>query len=149
MSDITFSVVPVSHKREQYAGEPGRERQQDDERIDERAELRDQNQIQQQHREQQADAETAERRAHALHHAAQGDVRRPSGAWCRRSIRVDCIRDRAQILAERPHVDIDRAADLIVIDFGGAFDALDAADHVEARRTERSRRRAAEWSAGR
>ncbi len=47
ISDITFSVVPVSSSRQDHARDSGRNRQQDDERIDERSKLRHQDQVDQ------------------------------------------------------------------------------------------------------
>ena len=75
ISDMTFSVVPGEPERQDHAGEAGRNGDQDDERIDEGPELRHQDQIQQHDREAKADCETLERGPHALHHAAQRDVR--------------------------------------------------------------------------
>ena len=47
---------------------------------------------------------------------------------------VDLIGDRAEAFVQRAHINIEHAADLVVIHFGGRFEARDVADHVEARR---------------
>ncbi len=59
ISDMTFSVVPVSQQDEQHSGQPGRHRQQNQQRIHEGLELRDQDQINQQRRQDQPQPETA------------------------------------------------------------------------------------------
>ena len=41
------------------------------------------------------------------------------------------VGDAAQVLAERTHVDIDDAANLVVVHFGGRLDARDGADRVQ------------------
>ena len=46
---------------------------------------------------------------------------------------VDGGGDAAEVLAERADVDVDDAAELVVIDFGGRLDAVDAGDRVETR----------------
>ena len=59
MSDMMFSVLSGQEQNEQHAGQPRRNRHEDDEWIDERGELRHQDQIDQQDRKNQADGRTA------------------------------------------------------------------------------------------
>ena len=73
ISDMTFRVVPVRYSVK-HARQPGRHREQNQQRIDERPELRHQNQVHQHHREDQADAEALKGSVHALDHAAHRDA---------------------------------------------------------------------------
>ena len=75
--------------------------------------------------QQQTEAEAAERRLHALHHAAQVD------ADAFRQLRLRTITLRmpggrpAEILPGRVHVDVDHPLELVVIDLGRRLEARD------------------------
>ncbi len=71
---------------------------------------------------------------------------RPSGTFVCAMIPSIDVGDPAEVFVERAHVDIDGAAQLVVIHFGGRFDAVDGADVIEPRGFFGVRRRAAEWT---
>ena len=74
ISDMMFSVLPVSNRMSTTPASPGGMAMQDDERIDEGGELRHQHEIDKRDGEDQADAEAREGIGHALHRAAHRDA---------------------------------------------------------------------------
>ncbi len=83
INDMTLTVVWVTSRNKMTPVNPGRDRQQDDQRIDERGELSHKNQVNQNDRQNQADAEALERLPHTFNRAAHSDayVFRQLGVW--------------------------------------------------------------------
>ena len=97
-------------RREQHpddAGERGRQRRDDHERIGPRLEVDDDQQIDQHDRAEQAEQQARERALHRAHLAEQRDASSPSArpSRCRRAP-CGCRRDRAEVAVLRGRVDL-------------------------------------------
>ncbi len=130
ISDMTLSVVCVRSRNDDDAGDAGRNGEQDDERIDEGGELRHQDQVDEHDGEEQADAEALEGLAHAL-----TEPRIVTRTFCGQlgagDDRVHCGGDAAEVFAGGRDVDVDDAAQLVVVDLGGESMRFDVGDGVE------------------
>src|SRR6266705_2769640 len=117
-------------QEQEHAGESWRNSEKNDERILPGGKLRDENQVAEDARQNEADAETAERRTHALDRATKVHA----DAFGKVSLLDDVIhliRDRPQVLRFWRNIDIDNAEQLIVVDFGGRRNGFDFDDGVE------------------
>ena len=117
-------------EEEDDADQARRNGHEDDERIDERSELRHEDQVDEQDGDDESEAKVLKRLVHADHRAAHVDDRVLVVLRMREQV-VDLPADALQRFALRRDVDVDHAADLVVVDLGGRVDLVDVRDRAE------------------
>ena len=126
ISDMMLSVLPVSSRMMATPSRPGRNGHEDDEWIDEGGELRHEDEVDEEDGDDEADAEVVK----GLFHPDDGAAHVDDGVAVVLGVGkqvIDALAYRLQGLCPRSNIDVDDAADLVVIDFGGRIDLVDSA----------------------
>ena len=113
-----------------HTGNAGRNGQQDDEGIDERLELRHQDQIDERNGKNQSKSKTSEGLIHALYRPAKIYVHAFGKLGVFQNL-LNAAGHAAEIFRGRRYVQIEDAAELVVIHLGGRFDGSEFDDGVQ------------------
>src|ERR1700733_3590329 len=117
-------------QEENHAGDPRRDREQNDEGINKRGKLCHQDE---EHQHDRHD-ETQRKRLEGVVHAVDSSAHRENGSMRRMHAcdnLVYVVADCREALCLWHHVDIEYTSKLIMIDFGGSVDGLDGCDRFE------------------